>query len=361
VLRLHDSPEVALDTEGDSLHHYPQRLALLQVADAAGDAWLVDPLSIGDLSALAPLFAAPAPILVLHAGDNDLAHLKARYGFAFAGVFDTSVAARFLGVRTLGLDVLLGDFLGVTLPPSRQKDDWSVRPLSPAQEDYALADVTHLMALRARLIEALVRAGRLSWVEEECAALAAEPPPEREEDPFAYARLKGARDLDLRHLAVLRAVVELRERLALAADRPPFKVLSDATLLAIAAVTPRTLAELGAIPGCTPRVVGRWGEALLGAVGEALALSESELPVLPRSPRPPVVPQVVRRRIEALREWRGRVAPVVDLDPGVLLPNRLIRAIAEAGSKDVDALARVEGVRQWRVQVFGRDLVEAMR
>jgi len=361
VLRLHASPEVALDTEGDSLHHYPQRLALIQVADAAGDAWLVDPLSIGDLSALAPLFRAPAPVLVLHAGDNDLAHLKARYGFAFAGVFDTSVAARFLGVRTLGLDVLLRDFLGVTLPPSRQKDDWSVRPLTPSQEDYALADVAHLMPLKARLIEALEQAGRLGWVEEECAALAAEPAPEREEDPFAYARLKGARDLDLRHLAVLRALVDLRERLALAADRPPFKILSEATLLAIAAVTPRTPGELDAIPGCSPRVVGRWGEALLSAVEQALALPESELPVLPRSSRPPAVPQVVRQRIEALREWRARVAPIVDLDPGVLLPNRLIRAIAEAGPKDVDGLARVEGVRRWRVLGFGGELVEAMR
>jgi ribonuclease D len=352
---------VALDTEGDSLHHYPQRLALIQVADAAGDAWLVDPLSIGDLSALTPLFVAPSPVLILHAGDNDLAHLKAGYGFAFAGVFDTSVAARFLGVRTLGLDVLLRDFLGVTLPPSRQKDDWSVRPLTPAQEDYALSDVAHLMALKVRLIEALAQVGRLDWVEEECAALAAEPPPEREEDPFAFARLKGARDLDLRHLAVLRALFELRDRLARAADRPPFKILSDVTLLAIASLTPATPAELGAIPGCTPRVVGRWGEPILTAVAQALALPGSDLPVLPRSPRPPFVPQVVRRRIEALREWRARVAPVVDLDPGVLLPNRLIRAIAEAGSKDLDALARVEGVRQWRVQVFGQELVEAMR
>lgn len=359
--RLRESPEIAVDTEGDSLHHYPQRLALIQVADPTGAAWLVDPLAIGDLSPLSPVFAQASPTVVLHAGDNDLVHLKTRYGFGFTGVFDTSLAARFLGVRTLGLDVLLTQFLGVTLPPSRQKDDWSVRPLTPSQEEYALADVTHLLALKARLIEALEQAGRLSWVEEECAALAAEPAPAREDDPFAWAWIKGAKDLPPRGMAVLRALFELRERLALTADRPPFKILSDATLLALAQSTPPTADELARVVGCTPRVVARWGDAILDAIARAQALPDDELPVLPRSPRPPAMPAAVRRRIEALRTWRTGAAPLVDLDPGVLLPNRLIRAIAEAGPRDLDALARVEGIRRWRVETLGESLLVAMR
>ncbi|MGH2358073.1 MAG: ribonuclease D, partial [Candidatus Limnocylindria bacterium] len=115
--------ELALDTEGDSLHHYPERLSLVQLGLPSGEVWLVDPLALPDLSLLAPLFADPAHTLVLHAGDNDLSHLKRRYGFSFASIFDTSIAARFLGGTSLGLDVLLTTHLGVTLPPSRQKDD----------------------------------------------------------------------------------------------------------------------------------------------------------------------------------------------------------------------------------------------
>ena len=90
-----------------------------------GRVWLVDPLVLTDLTPLAPLFADPTRTLVLHAGDNDLVHLKRRYGLAFATVFDSAIAGRFLGGRALGLDVLLETYLGVTLPPSRQKDDWS--------------------------------------------------------------------------------------------------------------------------------------------------------------------------------------------------------------------------------------------
>jgi ribonuclease D len=349
-----------VDTEGDSLHHYPERLALLQIAADSGEVWLVDPLAIAVLAPLAPVFAGPRPLVVLHAGDNDLAHLKRRHAFTFGAVFDTSLAARFLGATALGLDVLLERFLGITLPPSRQKDDWSVRPLSPAQEAYAVADVVHLIALKDRLREELERAGRLSWVEEECAALAAEAVPGRTQDPEAWRRLKGARDLDPRQLAVLREVHALRERLALAADRPPFKILSDATLVQIAGRAPSTVAELGTVPGCTPRVIGRWGEAILAAVARALTLPEQELPSFAPPPRPPAMPAAVRRRIEALRAWRAETAPAFGLEPGVLLPNRLIRLIAEAAPRDREALAAVEGVRRWRAEVLGGGILRAI-
>ena len=143
--------QIALDTEGDSLHHYPERLALIQIAEPGGVTWFVDPLALPDLSPLAPLFARASPLLVLHAGDNDLGHLKRLYRFTFGTVFDTSLAARFIGMRSLGLDVLIRDYLVFELPPSRQKDDWSARPLSPSQEQYAAADVHHLFALKDRL------------------------------------------------------------------------------------------------------------------------------------------------------------------------------------------------------------------
>lgn len=355
---LADAPELALDTEGDSLHHYPERLALIQIGVPDGGVWLVDPLALADLTPLAPLFTA-GPTLVLHAGDNDLVHLKRRYGLTFASVFDTAIAGRFLGGRALGLDVLLDTYLGVTLPPSRQKDDWSQRPLSPAQLAYAAADVQHLFALKARLLEELDKVGRLSWVEEECAALAAQSPPERPVDPDAWLGARGARDLPLRGMAVLRELWVLREQLARAADRPPFKILNEDTLLRVAQSLPRDLATLGALPGVTPRVLGRWGGSLLEAVERALALDDRELPVLPRHTRPSI-PGAMSRRIDKLRRWRASATEQVGLEPGVLLPNRLITAIAEAAPRTLEDLARVEGVRRWRVETLGDGLLAAL-
>jgi len=349
---------VSLDTEGDSLHHYPERLALVQLATPDG-VWLIDPLALPDLSPLAPVFAGQAPTVVVHAGDNDLAHLKRRYAFAFRSIFDTSIAARFLGGTSLGLDILLETWLDVTLPPSRQRDDWSVRPLTPAQVDYAAADVRHLFALRERLTQELRARGRLHWVEEECAALAAQIVPERVIDPDAYLGVKGARELSPRGLAILRQLWALRDSLARAADRPPFKVLSEDILLAIARTAPRDTASLATLPGVTPRVLGRWGPALAGALERALALPDADLPQWPHRPRPRIS-GAVSRRVEALRKWRSGAAQGIGLDPGVLLSNRVIAQIAEAAPRTIDQLAAVEGVRRWRADAFGAEIIAAL-
>ena len=359
VQRLRGVAEVALDTEGDSLHHYPARLSLVQLAAPGAGAWLVDPLGVDDLRPLARIFGDSRTTVVLHAGDNDLVDLKRRHGLPFARVFDTSVAARFLGAPALGLDVLLTSYLGVDLPPSRQKDDWSERPLSDAQLRYAVGDVEHLLPLKARLVDELSRAGRLAWVEEECAALAAHLVAERLVDPVAYAGLKGARELSPRALAILRELHELRETLARRLDRPPFKVLNDDVLVRLSVAAPLARDQLTAIPGMTPRVIGRWGDDVLAAVARALALADEALPVLERRSRPHV-PAAVRRRIEALRAWRTEAVPRFGLEAGVLLPNRLIGIVAEANPREPAALGAIEGFRQWRVAAFGTEILAAL-
>jgi ribonuclease D len=349
---------VSLDTEGDSLHHYPERLSLVQLATPE-HVWLVDPLALSDLTPLAPVFAGERPVVVVHAGDNDFAHLKRRYGFGFRSIFDTSIAARFLGGKALGLDTLLESWLSVTLPPSRQRDDWSARPLTPAQLDYAAADVRHLFELKRRLSEELATVGRLAWVQEECAALAAQAVPERVVDPDAYLYVKGARELSPRGLGILRELWTLRESLARAADRPPFKILSEDILLGVARAAPPDTAALGTITGVTSRVVGRWGRELLAAVERGLAGPETDLPQWPHRPRPRI-PAVVSRRVEALRRWRAAATERAGLEPGVLLPNRLIGLIAEAAPRSIDALAAVEGVRRWRAEAFGAEIIAAL-
>src|SRR5439155_7237179 len=157
----------------------------------------------------------PQIVKVLHAADNDLGYLKRLYGFTVVSLFDTAVAARFLGARALGLDGLLTEYLGVALVKSRQKDDWSRRPLGPEREAYALNDVAHLIALRSRLLVELRARGRDAWVEEECATLAALSVSEKVVDPDAYLNLKGAKDLDRRGWAVLRELYQAREGMAL--------------------------------------------------------------------------------------------------------------------------------------------------
>ncbi len=359
AIELRGASAVALDTEADSLHHYPGKLCLVQLADDRGRGWLVDPLALDTLGPLAPLLADPRLVKVFHAADNDLAYLKRLYGFAVASIFDTGVAARFLGVTALSLDGLLTKYLDVSPVKSRQKDDWSRRPLSPAQEHYALNDVLHLIALRARLLEELRGKGRESWVDEECAALAALNVPERTPDPDAYLSLKGARELDRRGWAVLRELYQAREALARQLDRPPFMIIGHDSLVALAARRPHDAAAILEVRGCTSQVVRRAGAAILDAIARGEAIPDSELPVRRPGVRPHM-PAATRRRAEALRAWRGQVAAELGLDPGVLFPQRLIDRLAGEPPRDLADLAQVEGIRRWRVEQFGRAILEVL-
>jgi ribonuclease D len=351
---------VAVDTEADSLHHYPERLCLIQLADPQGRVFFVDALTLLDLEPLRPLFADPRPVKVFHSGDNDVVYLKRRFGLAFAGLSDTMLAARFLGVRELGLERLLLKYLDVQPVRSQQKTDWARRPLSPAQEHYAAEDVRHLILLRDRLLTELRAIGREGWLEEECEALAALPVPERPPEEDGYRRVRGASRLPPRGLAVLRVLYHQREAWARAEHRPPFKVLPPEALVALAERQSAEPATLVGVPGLSPRLVERYGEGLLAAAARGLA---ERLPEPPRPPRPPrpVVTTVSRQRAEALRKWRTEAAETSGLDPGVLLPQRLIDALALDPPTALDGLRSVPGLRHWRVDAFGPAILAALR
>jgi ribonuclease D len=350
---------IALDSESDSLHSFPEKVCLVQVADEAGAVSLVDPLAVRDLSPLGPVLSDPAVVKVFHGASYDVSSMKRDFGFEIAGLFDTMVGAQFLGLSELGLASLLERFFGIPPGSSRQKDDWARRPLTPEQEAYAAEDVRHLIPLRGKLLLDLRSRGREAWVQEECDALAAIPAARRVFDPEHYLQVKGARDLDGRGLAALRELFVAREAWAQEAGRPPFKIVGNEAIVGIAAGRPRTLEDLGRIPGCSPKVIQRDGDRILAAVARAERIAEGELPTYPRPKKPRVAP-AVQRRIEALTQWRGATAARLELDPGLVLPRRLIEQLAEQNPADQQALGHVEGLRRWRIESLGAGILAVL-
>lgn len=358
AVRLVGCGALALDSESDSLYHHFEKVCLLQLATERGDACLIDTLALRDLSALAPLLADPSVLKVLHGADYDVTTLKRDFGLRFAGLFDTMIAARFLGLPGVGLQALARSELGIELSKDSQKDDWSRRPLTPVQEAYALADVRHLIELQRRLAERLREKGRLDWVLEECEGVAGLDAARRRRDPDAYLAIKGAGQLPRRGLAVLRELHSWRERQAEATDRPPFKILPNETLLRLAAHPPRSASELARGRLLPPRLKAQ-APALFEAVSRALAAPEAELPYAPVHQRP-TLPPLVRRRIEALREWRTAEAARLELDVSLLLPQRLLERVAVAAPADAAALEAIDGLRRWRARSFGPALLAAL-
>jgi ribonuclease D len=265
VDQLVTEPRYALDTEFHRERTYFPRLALVQLA-WPGTLVLVDPLAV-DTAPLIRLFASPA-LAVAHAAQQDLDVLRHAVGEIPNRIFDTQVAAGFVGYGTPSLSSLVQGELGTTPVKGDRLTDWLRRPLTSAQREYAASDVAYLLELHDRLVEQLRARGRLSWAEDACEELRRRPtgltPPEQ-----AWAKLKDARSLRPRSRAVAQAVAAWREREAAASDTPVRQVLPDLAVLGIAQRQPRTLEELAQARGVDERHRrGRIGQALVAAVAE---------------------------------------------------------------------------------------------
>jgi ribonuclease D len=354
---LRGEPVLALDLEADSLHSYREKVCLVQVSTPQGHA-VLDPLvSREALRELGPLLADPGIEKILHGGDYDVRLLKKDYGFEVRNLFDTMIAAQFTGRGQFGLAALLQEHFGVTLDKRHQRADWSARPLSEDMLAYAALDTAYLIALRARLGEELARLGRTHWVREECELLVAvEPAPERR--PWCLD-VKGASRLRGRDLAVLQALVELRDGAARERDVPPFKVFSNQVLLDWVARPPASRREVLETPGANKGALGRWAPAVLEAIGRARALPPGEWPSLPPSSFEPLT-GAQERRLKRLKRAREEVAATLALPPGLLVNSATLERLARK-DPDEGAASLPVALKAWQREVLGELLVQALR
>lgn len=358
VRRLAGHQVLGVDTEAAGYHRYHDRISLLQLSTATEN-FLVDPIAIDDLSALAPILADPAIEIVFHDADFDLRILHRDLGIVVRGLFDTQIAAAFLGERALGLGAVIERHLGLRLPKAFQRADWAERPLSAGMMDYAATDTAHLIPLRDRLHTLLREKGRLHWAEEEFQRR--EQTRWTEDDPDAlesFLRIKGARDLPPRGLAILRELHRWRERVAEKRDQATFRVVGNQTLVELSARPPTSRAELAAVGSVGEALVRRYSREILEAVRRGLEIPESELPRFPQPRRWERDPEA-DARAERLKEIRTRRAQELGLDPGFLMARNLLEEIARRRPRSLEELAQVPEVRRWQIEALGDALLRS--
>jgi ribonuclease D len=349
--------EIALDTEGASFHRFVDRVYLLQLSTRDRHA-VIDPLPMGVPPGLGALLEDPAVEVVFHDADYDLRLLQQDYGWQIRNIFDTRVAAQLLGYTAFGLAALLERFFDVKLDKKHQRADWSMRPLTGDMLDYAAQDTRWLLQLRDHMASALERAGRTAWAREEFSLL--EGTRWTDEEPgMSYLRMKGARDLSRRELAVLRELVPWRDTVAGVLDRATFRVLGNEQLLEIARSQPQSRDALGKIKGMPRAILEQRGGELLDAVQRALAVPDAELPKFPRAARWDRDPEF-DARVSALKTARDAAAKRLELDPGVLCSRDRMEAVARKNPATVDEVAEVPELRRWQVGELAADFVAAL-
>lgn len=344
--------EIALDLEMDSLHHYREKVCLLQISTRT-NSWLIDPLAVRDLSLLAGPLGDPGSIIVMHGADYDIRSLHRDFGIEINNLFDTMLASRFLGIQEFGLAALLKSRFGIELNKKYQKADWSKRPLSAEMCAYATADTADLLALYDQLRAELVAKGRLHWLEEECALLCQARVTEKEGPLFLSC--KGAGKLRPRNLAILEGLLQMREQYSKEMDRPPFKVISGETLLEASEKKPRSMHDLTLVKGMTPGQIHKYGETIISVVSAALSIPEEKLPRIPRRKREEPT-EGTKHRIQRLKLWRDQLSSRLELEPGVLAPNWLLEAVADANPGEPEELSCIPGMREWQKKLYGHEL-----
>jgi ribonuclease D len=357
--RLRREPILAVDTEAASFHRFQDRVYLLQLSSRQETA-VVDPLAVANFESLGEILADPAVEIVFHDADYDLRLLNQEYGLRATSLFDTRIAAQLLNEPGVGLAALLEKYLGVRLDKRYQRADWSARPLSREMLEYAAADTLHLLALRDILQSQLRERGRLEWAEEEFAQVSAARRTSTEPDEPGFLRLKGAKALNSRALAVLRELFQWREDEARRTDKAAFRIMNNEPLLFMAKSPPRDLSQVKAVRGISAEQAERRGRDILAAVERGLSIPDRELPRLERTRRPPP-DAAYEARLERLKAVRNTLAVRYDLPPGVLCPNGTLEAVARVNPATLDRMSEIRELRRWQLREIGSSLLAALQ
>jgi len=349
VQEIAESRAIVLDTESNSFHHYPEQICIVQIA-TCHKVYIIDTISLKALDPLKEVLIDDSIKKVIHGADYDVRSLDRHYGFRIRNLFDTSIAARFIGITQFGLAALTRDLLGIIINKSKrlQLADWGRRPLSAEALEYAATDVRHLLTLREVLDQRLRTLGRTAWVAEECARI--------EEVRYttpnletAYLSVKGAKDLDGHGLAVLQSLFRFREEEARHQHRPPFMILPNASLIFLSTNPEASLSE---VPGLGQTGLKRFGQGLQQALHNGITASPVHRPRLIKAVR---ASKEQIQRLSRLKEWRTSLGSSLSLDPSLLWPLTSLERLAKAPDTLSVELTSDE-IRRWQRDVVASSL-----
>ena len=356
-LKLQPCEIIGVDLEADSMHCFSEKICLLQIA-GPNQAWLVDPFLINDFSPFSRILENPKIIKVFHGSDFDVRSLDRELSVEIENLFDTEIACRFLNIKARGLGALLKSFFNIDVDKKYQKEDWSKRPLKDDMIAYSVGDVATLVELHDLLKGRLEKIGRLAWAQEEF-GLQARVKYESNHSRPLFKRFKGAGKLDNRSLAVLEHLLEVRISQAEKKDLPPFKIMSNQSIMTMVQHRPGRVEAVLKYRALSPKQAGMYGQLCVKAIETALALPHRELPSYPKIRLPRKTSQVLGR-IDALKKMREAASLSLAMEPGFLINNNMIAAVAASKPSSLDDLLQISGMRNWQVEALGDKIMETL-
>ncbi len=348
---------LAVDLEGDSLHSYKEKICLIQVTDSKQD-YIIDPLKINDLRPILELLEDDQILKVMHGADFDIVSLKRDYNTVIHNVFDTLIAAQFLGYLKFSLSHLVREHFGFELEKEYQKHDWSSRPLYEEHLSYARGDTHFLIALYEILNRKLKCSSFEDAVLEECELLTQKEWNGKKNDGADFLRMKRISNFKVKQLQVLRKIYNWREELAAKANVPSFKIFGHIPLVLLASCMPENKADLKEVLGTTYGfITERYGSKILKLVQEGIEDNEP-LPKLPKKKKIRPHGQVANITAQ-IRQWREEKQKK-GLLPVYLLSNQQIKEIALTFPKTREELEESLAMREWQKKRYIEELLSIL-
>lgn len=354
VPELDRFPSLSIDTESNSLYVYREQVCLIQISTTEKD-YLIDSLAISDLSPLAHIFANPKQEKIFHASEYDVICLKRDFGFEFANLFDTMIAARILGEESIGLASLLKSRLGLDLDKKYQRANWGMRPLPQPMLQYASEDSRHLYKLRLILEKELLQKDLYELAAEDfrlaCHVSAHSSTPQQK----GCWKVAGANSVNSQEAAILQKLCEFREQEASRLNLPPFKIMSNEVLVNLCQLHPSAIADLKDVKGLNERLIRKYGDIVL----KIIQRGETAAPLKrPKKVRPD---EQFLKRFDALREWRKIKGKELKVESDVILPRDYLEKIAFANPKSAQELTPMMHDIPYRYEHFNKEILHVLR
>lgn len=345
---------IGVDLEADSMYCFKEKICLIQIA-TGHQAFLIDPFDLKEISPFLKVLEDSAVVKVFHGADFDIRSLDRDYQTRVNNLFDTEIACRFLGIKERGLGALLKRNFNIDSDKKYQKADWSKRPFKKEMIQYSVMDVAYLTKLYEIINQKLMNENRLSWAKEEF-EIEERVRYESNHSLPLFQKFKGAGKMDNRTLAVLENLLHLRVQIAKKKDQPLFKIMSNASLTALSENKPVTIEQVTKTKVLSSRQLSMYADECAKAVAKAMEIKDEKLPTYPRTKRPKRDLKA-EKRIRQLKTVRERLSNSMGIEPGFLLNNALISAIALQKPENAVQLIDIKNIRQWQVENIGDEII----
>lgn len=355
---IKEDKKIGFDLEADSMHHFPEKVCLLQVA-TKNNFFAIDTIKLKDLSLLSPIFSNKDITKIFHGADYDIRSLFRDFDIEINNLFDTELASRFLGIRETGLEAVIRQRFNVFLEKKFRKKDWSKRPLLDGMLNYAIDDVRYLIPLSAILEKELDGIGRLSWVKEECDLLCKVRPEQDNGEPL-FLKFKGAGKLKPENLAILEALLGFRKEIAQKKNVPFFKIIGNTSLLKLAEARPDSINKIINTNALSKKQMDIYGKDLLSIILNAIKTPKNMLPVYPKK-KTSAISKAALQRIEEIKTWRNHKAVELNIDPGILLNKALLTTIGIKNPVSLSELKQIGEMKNWQRSEFGEEILNVLR